>query len=225
MKKLKSLVEISGVDVYNRDTLVLQSVDFSLYEGEFCYIVGRTGSGKSSFLKALYGAARIVNGSAVVIEQDLHQLNSSLLPYYRRKLGMVFQEIFLLEHMTVRQNLDYVLRATDWKDKAERENRVKEVLGQLGMIDKIDTLVTRLSGGEQQSIAIGRAILNKPKLIIADEPTGNLDFEASESILLLLRELAMEYRASIILSTHDLTLIKKFPSRSYVCKDGSLTEM
>lgn len=225
MKKLKSLVEISGVDVYNRDTLVLQNVDFSLYEGEFCYIVGRTGSGKSSFLKALYGAARIVNGSAVVIEQDLHQLNSSLLPYYRRKLGMVFQEIFLLEHMTVRQNLDYVLRATDWKDKAERENRVKEVLGQLGMIDKIDTLVTRLSGGEQQSIAIGRAILNKPKLIIADEPTGNLDFEASESILLLLRELAMEYRASIILSTHDLTLIKKFPSRSYVCKDGSMTEM
>jgi cell division transport system ATP-binding protein len=224
MNTLENLVELKGVDIFNHNTLVLKKVDFSLYRGEFCYILGRTGSGKSSFLKAIYGASRVENGSAEVVEQNLFELDSSTLPYYRRKMGMVFQEIYLFEEMTVRENLDYILRATDWHEKELREKRIREVLGQLGMIDKIDSNVTQLSGGEQQTIAIGRAILNKPKLIIADEPTGNLDFEASESILLLLRDLALEYQASVILSTHDLALIKKFPSRSYLCSDGRMVE-
>lgn len=224
MSPLENLVELKGVDIFNHDRLVLKQVEFSLFQGEFCYIIGRTGSGKSSFLKAIYGASRIENGTAEVMDQNLFDLNSSILPYYRRKMGMVFQEIYLFEDMTVRENLDYILRATDWTDKDLREKRIREVLGQLGMIDKIDSNVTRLSGGEQQTIAIGRAILNKPKLIIADEPTGNLDFEASESILLLLRDLAVEYGASVILSTHDLALIKKFPSRSYKCSEGRMLE-
>ena len=224
MNQLKSLVEFSGVSVYNHDKLVLTGVDFSLYQGEFCYIVGNTGSGKSSFLKALYGANKIESGSAMVLGQDLHEMNQAGLPYYRRKMGMVFQEIYLLEDMTVRENLDFVLRATDWRDKADRSARVDEVLGQLGMMHQADSMIYHLSGGEQQTVAIGRAILNKPKLVIADEPTGNLDPETSKSVLLLLRELAIEYQASVILSTHDFELIKKFPSRYYRCADGHMIE-
>jgi cell division transport system ATP-binding protein len=224
MKGLKSLVEFDGVDIYNHDKVVLGKVDFSIYQGEFCYVIGKTGSGKSSFLKALYAANKIKGGKAMVLGQDLHEMNVEGTPYYRRKLGMVFQEIYLFEEMTVWENLDFVLRATDWHDKDERSQRIKEVLSQLNMMDSRDIRVSNMSGGEQQTIAIGRAMLNKPQLIIADEPTGNLDPETSEKVLLMLRDLAIEYQASVILSTHDVDLIRKFPSRFYKCDDAKMIE-
>ncbi len=225
MKRLSSLVDIKGVNIHNGDKVVLQNIDFSLYDGEFCYVIGRTGSGKSSFLKSLYAMTRISGGSATILGQNLYQLGEVEIPYYRRKLGMVFQDIRLLSNKSVRENLDFVLQATDWTDEGERTIRIDEVLRQVDMSPKVDHVVTELSGGEQQKVAIARAILNKPKLILADEPTGNLDPESSEMILLLLRQLAIDYGASVILSTHDQNLLQRFPSRSYSCRDGSMTEL
>ena len=224
MKGLQSLVEFAGVDIYNHDKVVLHNVDFSIYQGEFCYVIGKTGSGKSSFLKAIYAANKIDGGKAVVLGQNLHEMNVEGTPYYRRKLGMVFQEIYLFEEMTVWENLDFVLRATDWHNIEARNERIEEVLSQLTMSASKNVKVSNMSGGEQQTIAIGRAMLNKPKLIIADEPTGNLDPETSEKVLLMLRDLAIEYQASVILSTHDVDLIRKFPSRFYLCEDAKMIE-
>lgn len=222
MKMPQTIVELKNATIqkYGRD--ILSSVDFSLVQGEFCYILGHTGSGKTTLLEALYGSAQITGDATTVMQQDISTLNRESLPYYRRKLGMVFQNILLLEDMTVRENYDFVLRATDWVDKAKRDQRIDEVLQQINMNHMIDQPVTAMSGGEQQTIAIGRAILNTPQIIITDEPTGNLDRQTSEKVLLLLRDMAAAYGASVILSTHDMDLFQKYPSRYYTCENGTL---
>lgn len=219
------IIQVQNANIYQGDTLILQGVDFALGEGEFCYLIGKTGSGKSSFLKTIYAASKLREGKGQVVEQDLMSLTPIQLPYFRRKLGMIFQDFKLFEEWTVRQNLMYVLQATEWKDKTKINQRIEEVLHDVSMQTKEETLVSHLSGGEQQRLAIARAILNQPELLIADEPTGNLDPESSDDILYLLKKLTTSNKMATIFATHDYRLLEKFPARVYRCNERTITEV
>ena len=214
-------VNISQAD----DKQVLRDVTFHVDEGEFIYIIGRVGSGKSSLLKTLYFELDVTEADqAMVLSHSILKLKRKYIPALRRQMGIIFQDFQLLGDRTVYQNLRFVLKATGWKDKKEIENRIQEVLADVEMSEKRDAFPHELSGGEQQRIAIARAMLNKPKIIIADEPTGNLDPETAEGIIRLLRELS-QTGAAVIMTTHNLSLLDKYPGIVFRCADHRLEEV
>ena len=220
------LIDYKKVNINQKDgILVLKDVNFHVGEGEFIYIIGRVGAGKSTLLKTLYFELPVETpDTATVLGQDLRELKSKHVPALRRQMGIVFQDFQLLSDRSVFSNLDFVLQATGWKKKPEREERIKEVLTQVEMQDYADRMPHELSGGEQQRIAIARAILNSPKIIIADEPTGNLDPETAGNIIKLLRSLAQTGTA-IVMTTHNVQLLNQYPGIVYRCKDQHLEEI
>lgn len=219
------LIEYKHVDIYQEVQEVLADVTFSIDEGEFVYVIGKVGSGKSSLVKTLYGELPIHSGEATVMEYDMSSLKRKNLPKLRKQLGVIFQDFQLLTDRTVDANLRFVLKATGWKNKAEINNRIEEVLELVGMSTKGYKLPSELSGGEQQRIAIARSILNYPKLILADEPTGNLDAETSKLITELLQKIVKEQGATVVMITHNLNLLEMFPGRVFECKNKELKEI
>ena len=217
------IVDYRNVDIERAEHLVLQDVTFQLKSGEFCYLVGKVGSGKSSLMKSMYAEVPILSGEAMVMDYNLQEIKRKDIPYLRRKIGIVFQDFQLLQDRSVHSNLKFVLEATGWKNKVEIEERIEEVLEQVGMANKSYKHPHELSGGEQQRIVIARSLLNKPQLIIADEPTGNLDPETGYQIVLLLHKLA-EQGHTILMATHNLQLVEDFPARVLYCKDKHIVE-
>ncbi len=220
------LIDYKKVNIYQNDgILVLQDVDFHVDEGEFIYIIGRVGAGKSSLLKTLYFELDVEEAeNAFVLNHDLRGLKRKYIPALRRQMGIIFQDFQLLGDRTVHDNLKFVLKATGWKKKDEIEERIQDVLEDVEMQDYADRFPHELSGGEQQRIAIARAILNKPKVIIADEPTGNLDVETAASILQLLRQVTQTGTA-VVMTTHNIPLLSQYPGIVYRCIDGHLEEI
>ena len=220
------LIEYNNVNIHQTDgEPILTNVNFTVTEGEFIYLIGRVGTGKSSLLKTMYFELDVFEAEkAIVLNHDITSLKRKHIPALRRLMGIIFQDFQLLADRTIRRNLAFVLKATGWKKKDEIEARIIEVLAEVGMEDKIDKMPHELSGGEQQRIAIARAILNKPKIIIADEPTGNLDPETAEDIIRLLREIS-QTGTSVVMSTHNLPLLDKYPGIVYRCADGNLEEV
>ena len=219
------LIEYRHVDVYQEVQEVLTDVSFSIDEGEFVYIIGKVGSGKSSLIKTLYGELPIHSGEATVMEYNMSCLKPKHLPTLRKKLGVIFQDFQLLTDRTVDANLRFVLKATGWKNKDNINSRIEEVLELVGMSTKGYKLPSELSGGEQQRIAIARSILNYPKLILADEPTGNLDAETSKQITELLQKIVKFQGATVVMITHNQNLLEMYPGRVFECKDKALIEI
>ncbi|MCC7332823.1 MAG: ATP-binding cassette domain-containing protein [Flavobacteriales bacterium] len=217
------IVDISSATIYQRDNQVLQNVNLKIDSGEFVYLIGKTGSGKSSLLKTLYGELALKEGNATVVDFDLNTIKRNKIPFLRRKLGIVFQDFQLLTDRNVYDNLKFVLTATGWDDKSKMESRINEVLSSVGLTNKGYKFPHELSGGEQQRVVIARALLNEPDLILADEPTGNLDPETSEEILKLLVEISNRGKA-ILMATHDFHLMEKFPSRTLKCENGQVVD-
>lgn len=220
------LIEYKNAKICQTDgKVILADVNFNAGEGEFIYLIGRVGPGKSSLLKTMYFELDLDEAEkAVVLNHDIKSLKRKHVPALRRQMGIIFQDFQLLADRTVRRNLEFVLKATGWKKKDEIEARVKEVLAEVGMEEKIDQMPHELSGGEQQRVAIARAILNKPKVIIADEPTGNLDPETAEKIIQLLRNIS-QTGTSVVMSTHNLPMLEKYPGIVYRCAEGHLEEV
>ena len=219
---MESIIDYRKVEIERADRLVMKEVSFSVGEGEFCYLVGKVGSGKSSLLKTMYADVDIEHGEkAEVLGFDLLHLRRKQTPYLRRHIGIVFQDFQLLQDRSAKANLRFVLEATGWKSKSEIEDRIEEVLKAVGMENKSYKMPHELSGGEQQRIVIARALLNKPKLILADEPTGNLDPQTGYQIVSLLHKLADEGR-TIIMATHNMQMVEDFPARVLRCNDKEL---
>ena len=216
-----AIIRLKDAKIYQKDHLVLSRVSFELQSGDFIYLIGKTGTGKSSLLKTLYGDLLLQEGVGEVVGFDLTSLKEKEIPYLRRGIGVVFQDFQLLSDRTVNDNLSFVLRATGWNDKDKINNRVQEVLTQVGMGQKGYKMPHELSGGEQQRVSIARAILNEPELIIADEPTGNLDPETSREIMTLLKGIQEKGKA-IFMATHDYSLINDFPSKMIRCAEGTI---
>ena len=221
------LIDYQNVSIYQADKCVLQNINFHIDEGEFAYLIGKVGSGKSSLLKTLYCELDLVEGEtekAEILGRDLKTIRRKEIPALRKELGIIFQDFQLLHDRTVRKNFEFVLKATGWKNKKDREKRIEEVLNEVGMIDKIDKMPHELSGGEQQRVAIARAILNNPKIIIADEPTGNLDPETASNIVSLLKDITKQGTA-VVMTTHNIPMLDKFPGIVYGCKEGVLYDV
>ncbi len=210
------VIRYAGVDLYRKELDVLLDVNFTVEPGEFVYLIGRVGSGKSTLLKSIYAEVPIAAGDAEVLEYDLTTIKKSRVPYLRREIGFVFQDFQLLMDRNVYANLDFVLRATGWRDRHARDERIEEALKQVGMSTKSYKMPHELSGGEQQRIVVARALLNKPRLILADEPTGNLDPETGEQIMRHLHEIAQAGTA-VVVATHNLQLLDQFPGRVMRC--------
>ncbi len=217
------IVQMEDARIYQGEDLVLSDVTFSLKKGEFVYLIGKTGSGKSSLLKTLYGELPLKEGKGEVVGYDLTALKKKQIPYLRRHLGIVFQDFQLLTDRSVSQNLRFVMRATGWKRKKDMAEREREVLDRVGLGTKGFKMPHELSGGEQQRVAIARALLNDPDLILADEPTGNLDPETTSGILNLLQKIASNGRA-VLMATHDYHIMKDFPSPTLKCEDSTVSE-
>lgn len=221
------LIDYQNVSIYQADKCVLQNINFHIDEGEFAYLIGKVGSGKSSLLKTLYCELDLVEGEtekAEILGRDLKTIRRKEIPALRKELGIIFQDFQLLHDRTVRKNFEFVLKATGRKNKKDREKRIEEVLNEVGMIDKIDKMPHELSGGEQQRVAIARAILNNPKIIIADEPTGNLDPETASNIVSLLKDITKQGTA-VVMTTHNIPMLDKFPGIVYRCKEGVLYDV
>lgn len=220
------LIDYQKANIYQKDgILVLKEVDFHVDEGEFIYIIGRVGAGKSTLLKTLYFELDVNEAdNAFVLNHDLRGLKRKYIPALRRQMGIIFQDFQLLGDRTVHDNLAFVLRATGWKNNDEIEDRINDVLEDVEMKDYVDRFPHELSGGEQQRIAIARAILNKPKIIIADEPTGNLDTETAANIISLLRQIT-QMGTAVVMTTHNIPLLKDFPGIVYRCIDGHVEEI
>ncbi len=220
------LINYKNVDIYHKDgDTVLRGVDFHVEEGEFIYLIGRVGSGKSSLLKTIYCEMDIDEADeAMVLGHDLLTIRRKDIPTLRRKMGIIFQDLQLLSDRSVYRNLQFVLKATGWKDRHDIDKRIDEVLDQVSMSDKKDRMPHELSGGEQQRINIARALLNSPQLIVADEPTASLDPEASDTIIQLLREISMRGTA-VVLTTHNRSLLNKYPGIVYRCNAEKLEEV
>jgi len=218
-----SVIKLESVDVYQQKHLVLSNVNLQIDPGEFVFLIGQTGSGKSSLLKIIYGDLHITNGYGQVADFDLKKLTDKDVPFLRRKLGIVFQDFQLLTDRTVEQNLEFVLKATGWKDQKLISERILDVLEKVGLRSKIKKMPHELSGGEQQRVVIARALLNDPEIILADEPTGNLDPDTSEEIVTLLKQISQSGTA-VLMASHDYHIIRTFPSRIIKCEGGLVLE-
>ena len=215
------IIELKNASIFQRENLVLANVNLTLNKGEFIYLIGRTGSGKSSLLKTLYGELPAHDGYFHVAGYDLTNLRKKDIPYLRRKIGIVFQDFQLLFDRSVEKNLEFVLKATGWREPDEISKRIHEVLLMVGLADKRKVMPHRLSGGEQQGVAIARALLNHPDVILADEPTGNLDPDTTLEVMKLLRRIS-ENGQAVLMATHNYTLMQKYPSRIANCKNGTV---
>jgi cell division transport system ATP-binding protein len=224
-KIVSKVISIVNTQIYQQEKLILANVSLELFETEFAYLIGRTGIGKTSLLKLLYGELSMVNGEATVVGFNLKSLTKKEIPFLRRKIGIVFQDFQLLMDRTVIQNLYFVLSATGWKEKAMIHKRALSCLQLVGIEKKANEYPNVLSIGEQQRVSIARALLNSPKLILADEPTGNLDPETSEEIMHLLIAVAKEEKTAILMATHDMQMVQKFPGRIIKVEDGGIKEL
>jgi cell division transport system ATP-binding protein len=216
-----TVIRLKNVDIYQQKHLVLSHVNLDIAKGEFIYLIGQSGTGKSSLLKIIYGDLYIANGEGMIAGFDLKKLHENEVPFLRRKLGIVFQDFHLLNDRTVEKNLEFALKATGWTEKGMIQNRMLDVLEKVGLRSKLKKMPHELSGGEQQRIVIARALLNNPEIILADEPTGNLDPSTSEEIVLLLRDIAAS-GTSVLMATHDYQIIRNLPARIIKTSDGAL---
>ena len=218
-----SLISYHAVHIHQQEMIVLEDVNLDIGNGEFVYLIGPVGSGKSSLMKTMYGELDIADGTAEVLGYDMRRIKRGQIPALRKRIGIVFQDFQLLIDRNVHDNLDFVLRATGWRERSAREQRIREVLEQVGMETKGYKMPHELSGGEQQRIVIARAILNSPEIILADEPTGNLDVETGKRIVELLRSIR-DTGSTVIMSTHNLSLLDAFPARAFRCENHHLIE-
>jgi cell division transport system ATP-binding protein len=220
----ETVLELKNASIFQRENLILSDVSVSIDKGEFVYLIGKTGTGKSSFMKTLYGDLPLQKGEGHIVGYDLPTLKEKDIPFLRRKLGVVFQDFKLLNDRTVSDNLHFVLTATGWKDKAEMKERTEKVLDKVGMKTKAFKYPYQLSGGEQQRVAIARALLNDPELILADEPTGNLDPQTSVEVMKVLQEINKNGN-TILMATHDYALLLKYPSKTLKCDESQIFEV
>jgi cell division transport system ATP-binding protein len=220
----ETILSLNNVTIYQSNKVVLSNINLDVKKGEFIYIIGKTGTGKSSFMKTLYADLPLTEGEGTIVDYDLKTLKENDIPYLRRKIGVVFQDFQLLSDRNINENLLFVLRATGWKDKKEMQEKIDSVLQSVGMQSFSHKMPHQLSGGEQQRIAIARALLNDPELILADEPTGNLDPQTSVEVMSVLKEIN-EKGKTIIMATHDYALIMKFPTKTLKCEDNTIFEV
>jgi len=220
----KAVIKLQNANIYQEKSLILNKVNLNVNSGEFVYLIGKTGSGKSSLLKTLYADIPLNNGEGTINDFNLLKLQKKEIPLLRRSIGIVFQDFELLMDRTVNDNLMFVLEATGWTDKKKMQNRIDDVLNQVGLKTKHFKMPHELSGGEQQRVVIARALLNEPPLILADEPTGNLDPDTSDDIMQLLLKINRELNTAVLMATHNYTIIEKFPGRIIKCNDGALHE-
>jgi len=220
----ETIIELKNVNIYQGDSLILQDVNLTVNKGEFVYLVGKTGAGKSSLLKTLYGELSLKEGQGTVAGYDLRQLTWKNVPYLRRSLGMVFQDFQLLTDRNVVDNLKFVLRSIGWKDDKLMNEKIGDVLDKVGLKSKGFKMPYEMSGGEQQRVDVARALLNSPKIILADEPTGNLDPETSDEIMQLLFHIARDFGTSVVMATHDYIVIQKFPARMVKTEKGRVID-
>ncbi|MFN3020971.1 cell division ATP-binding protein FtsE [Chryseobacterium sp. TY3] len=219
----ENIINLDNAKIVQKNFTVLNNVNLHIQKGKFCYLIGKTGAGKSSLLKVLYGHLPLQGGTGEVAGFDLAKLRQSDIPNLRRKLGIVFQDFQLLTDRNIEKNLMFVLQATGWSDKIKMEDRINEVLASVGMKTKKHKMPHQLSGGEQQRVAIARALLNHPELILADEPTGNLDPETSNDIMTLLKNVATENNCAVVMATHDYHMIQNFPGEAIRCENGQVS--
>lgn len=220
----KTVLHLQDASIFQRETLILSEVNIEIQKGEFVYLIGKTGTGKSSFMKTLYGDLPLTKGEGTIVDYNLRTLKEKDIPYLRRKLGVVFQDFKLLNDRNVNENLLFVLKATGWKDRALMESKIAEVLKKVGMETKGFKNPFQLSGGEQQRIAIARALLNDPELILADEPTGNLDPQTSVEVMEVLQDISRNGK-TILMATHDYALLLKYPSKTLKCDGQKVFEV
>ena len=219
------MVLMEGVDIMNDENLILSDVNITINKGEFVYLLGKVGSGKSSIIKTLIAELPLKKGNACIADFNLWKIKTRKIPYLRRKLGVVFQDFQLLMDRSVEDNLLFVLEATGWKNRGEMVARSNEVLSMVGLQTKAHKMPHQLSGGEQQRVAIARALLNNPQVILADEPTGNLDEETASDIMNLFMKIHAEYQPAVLMVTHNRELYKRYPGRVLICEDGGVREM
>lgn len=220
----EAIIDIRNANIHQGDNLVLQDVNLKVNKGEFVYLVGKTGTGKSSLLKTLYGELPLKQGQGMVAGYDLQKLTWKIVPYLRRSIGVVFQDFQLLTDRNVHENLKFVLKATGWKDDKLMNEKIADVLDKVGLKSKGFKMPFEMSGGEQQRVDVARALLNSPKLILADEPTGNLDPETSDEIMQLLFHISKDYGTAIVMATHDYMVINKFPARVVRTEKGGIID-
>ncbi len=220
----ETVLSLKNVTIYQENKVILSQINLDVKEGEFLYIIGKTGTGKSSFMKTLYGDLPLTVGSGNIVGYDLLNLKEDDIPFLRRKIGIVFQDFQLLPDRSVNENMLFVLKATGWTDKTEMQVKIDDVLKRVGMIGLTNKMPHQLSGGEQQRVAIARALLNDPELILADEPTGNLDPQTSAEILGVLKKIN-ENGKTVIMATHDYAVIMKFPAKTLKCEDSTIFEV
>ncbi len=221
---MQQVLYLKDASIFQGDSLVLSDINVEINKGDFVYLIGKTGTGKSSFMKTLYGDLPLTKGEGSIVDFDLRKLKEKDIPFLRRKLGVVFQDFKLLTDRTVNDNLSFVLKATGWKDKKEMNTRIEEVLDKVGMKTKGFKYPHELSGGEQQRVAIARALLNNPELILADEPTGNLDPQTSVEVMEVLQDINKNGN-TILMATHDYALLLKYPSKTLKCDDNQVYEV
>lgn len=224
-RPMANVIEIKNGAVYQNERIVLTNINLAIQQDEFIYLIGKTGSGKSSLLKMLYGELPLKEGTGKVAEFSMEKLKRKHIPKLRRQLGIVFQDFQLLTDRSIYKNLEFVMGASGWKGKKQMRARAEEVLDLVGLDSKIDAMPHALSGGEQQRVAVARALLNRPKIILADEPTGNLDPETSAEIMELLIAVAKEEKAAVVMATHDFHMMEKYPGRVFRVENKELTQI
>lgn len=220
----QTVLSLKEVTIYQEGRKILSHINLDVKHGEFIYIIGKTGSGKSSFMKTLYGDLPLTEGEGNIVDFDLAALKESEIPFLRRKIGIVFQDFKLLPDRSIKDNMLFVLKATGWVDKESMQHKIDEVLDKVGMKEYMDKMPHQISGGEQQRVAIARALLNDPEFILADEPTGNLDPQTSSEVLEVLKKINANGK-TIIMATHDYALLMKFPSKTLKCEDERIFEV